>query len=161
VADEDWFAAPFYDDLFFGVRIIRGQGEDGCGWREEKGRGFEKRGFWRGSGDMEGMRGGRTFLPSGIAARSISTLAWASTSAEADMLTRKSVSKARISHHFPPRIRNQIISTTPANLLSRQFSSPIPPLSPQSPFQGQLNSPCTVAFAPAAASNPILPAIKY
>ena len=32
----------------------------------------------------------RTFLPSGIAARSISTFACASTSAEADMLTRKS-----------------------------------------------------------------------
>jgi len=32
-----------------------------------------------------------TFLPSGMAARSISTLAWAKTSAEADMLTRKSV----------------------------------------------------------------------
>lgn len=31
-----------------------------------------------------------TFLPSGMAARSTSTLAWASTSAEADMLTRKS-----------------------------------------------------------------------
>jgi hypothetical protein len=33
----------------------------------------------------------RTFLPSGIADRSISTLAWASTSAEADMLTKKSI----------------------------------------------------------------------
>lgn len=37
--------------------------------------------------------GGRTFLPSGMAARSISTLAWAKTSAEADMLTRKSVAQ--------------------------------------------------------------------
>lgn len=35
--------------------------------------------------------GGLTFLPSGIAAKSISTFAWARTSAEADMLTRKSV----------------------------------------------------------------------
>ena len=34
-----------------------------------------------------------TFLPSGMAARSISTLAWAKTSAEADMLTRKSVAQ--------------------------------------------------------------------
>jgi hypothetical protein len=32
-----------------------------------------------------------TFLPSGMAERSTSTFAWASTSAEADMLTRKSV----------------------------------------------------------------------
>jgi hypothetical protein len=32
----------------------------------------------------------RTFLPSGMAARSTSTLAMAKTSAEADMLTRKS-----------------------------------------------------------------------
>ena len=37
--------------------------------------------------------GRRTFLPSGMAARSISTLAWAKTSAEADMLTRKSVAQ--------------------------------------------------------------------
>ena len=41
----------------------------------------------------------RTFLPSGIAARSISTLACARTSADADMLTRKSVIRALdISH---------------------------------------------------------------
>jgi hypothetical protein len=33
----------------------------------------------------------RTFLPSGIVDRSISTLAWASTSAEADILTKKSI----------------------------------------------------------------------
>lgn len=32
----------------------------------------------------------RTFLPSGIAPRPTSTLAWARTSAEADMLTKKS-----------------------------------------------------------------------
>ena len=38
-------------------------------------------------------RGERTFLPSGMAPRPISTLAWARTSAEADMLTRKSVDK--------------------------------------------------------------------
>ena len=41
----------------------------------------------------EGWR--RTFLPSGMAARSISTLAWAKTSAEADMLTRKSATQNR------------------------------------------------------------------
>ena len=39
-----------------------------------------------------------TFLPSGIAARSISTLACARTSAEADMLTRKSTQDNHISH---------------------------------------------------------------
>lgn len=38
-----------------------------------------------------------TFLPSGIDSRSISTLAWARTSAEADMLTRKS-DEGQISH---------------------------------------------------------------
>lgn len=38
-----------------------------------------------------------TFLPSGMASRSISTLAWARTSAEADMLTRKS-DRCQISH---------------------------------------------------------------
>jgi hypothetical protein len=45
------------------------------------------------SGLVIGVREGdiRTFLPSGIADRSISTLAWASTSAEADMLTKKSI----------------------------------------------------------------------
>src|SRR5262245_60256566 len=32
-----------------------------------------------------------TFLPSGMVSRAISTLAWAKTSAEADMLVRKSV----------------------------------------------------------------------
>ena len=35
--------------------------------------------------------GKRTFLPSGIAPRPTSTLAWARTSADADMLTRKSI----------------------------------------------------------------------
>jgi len=65
VPDEDGLAAPFDDDLG-GVS-----------------------GLWEG-GKMGGMEGGRTFLPSGMAARSISTLAWARTSAEADMLTRKS-----------------------------------------------------------------------
>ena len=44
--------------------------------------------------------GRRTFLPSGMAARSISTLAWASTSAEADMLTRKSGWQIR-QHRLP------------------------------------------------------------
>jgi hypothetical protein len=38
-----------------------------------------------------GAAGKLTFLPSGMVARSTSTLAWARTSAEADMLTRKSV----------------------------------------------------------------------
>lgn len=55
---------------------------------------------------MKGWR--RTFLPSGMAERSTSTLAMARTSADADMLTRKSVCKVRhrismilfhISHH--------------------------------------------------------------
>ena len=41
-----------------------------------------------------------TFLPSGMAARSISTLAWANTSADADMLTRKSVGKPLSALHF-------------------------------------------------------------
>ena len=42
-----------------------------------------------GDGSCDGMLA-LTFLPSGIAARSISTFAWASTSAEADIFTRKS-----------------------------------------------------------------------
>lgn len=58
-----------------------------------------------------GERGGRktraelTFLPSGIALRSTSTLACARTSAEADMLTRKSVTiqSAPNGHPKPPR----------------------------------------------------------
>ena len=44
----------------------------------------------------------RTFLPSGMAPRAISTLAWARTSAEADMLTRKSVKEL----HDQPNVQN-------------------------------------------------------
>ena len=62
--------------------------------------------------------GRRTFLPSGIAARSISTLAWAKTSAEADMLTRKSVAQrvSRCAFHraaAPSHPQNsQLLSTS-------------------------------------------------
>jgi hypothetical protein len=65
VADEDGLASPFDNDLMC---------VSGC----------------CGVAASVGGAGRRTFLPSGMAARSISTLAWASTSAEADMLTRKS-----------------------------------------------------------------------
>lgn len=45
--------------------------------------------------------GKRTFLPSGIVERSTSTLAMAKTSAEADMLTKKSVQKREDQHLVP------------------------------------------------------------
>ena len=71
MADEDGLAAPFDDYLFFvaivSVMVIVAT--------------------FAGNGERASER---TFLPSGMAARSISTLACASTSAEADMLTRKS-----------------------------------------------------------------------
>lgn len=64
VTDEDGLSTPLDDDLFGNVL-----------------------GYFEG-----GTRASsRTFLPSGMAPRAISTLAWARTSAEADMLTRKSV----------------------------------------------------------------------
>jgi hypothetical protein len=65
VADKDGLTSPFDNDL------VSVSGNWGCGWLGSR----------------------RTFLPSGIAARSISTLAWARTSADADMLTRKSVGR--------------------------------------------------------------------
>lgn len=67
VSDEDGFAPPFDDYLCFVVRVLPLEEM----WRWERGKEL-------------------TFFPSGIAARSISTFACARTSAEADMLTRKS-----------------------------------------------------------------------
>lgn len=63
VTDEDGLATPFDDDLFDMISVCK---------------------LFRGV-----VR--RTFLPSGMEPRAISTLAWARTSAEADILTRKSV----------------------------------------------------------------------
>ena len=71
-----------------------------------------------------------TFLPSWILERSTSTLAMARTSADADILTRKSGRVVSFILHF-------IADPSPYAL------------------------PCTVAFAPAAASRPIDPTIKY
>lgn len=65
VADEDGLASPFDNDLLCLVCQF------GAHWGGE-------------------VKGGRTFLPSGMAERSTSTLAIARTSAEADILTRKS-----------------------------------------------------------------------
>ena len=64
----------------------------------------------------------RTFLPSGIAFNSISTFACASTSAEADMLTRKSACRCRCQplyslHILPTSIR-------PINPFCMQLSIP-------------------------------------
>lgn len=72
MADEDGLAAPFDDDLNLNYQILKLK--DGC--EEEN----------------------CTFLPSGMAARSISTLACASTSADAAMLTRKSARGCVVSH---------------------------------------------------------------
>ena len=71
-----------------------------------------------------------TFLPSWILERSTSTLAIARTSADADILTRKSGLVVSF-------VRHLVTSPSPYAL------------------------PCTVAFAPAAASRPIDPTIKY
>ena len=70
MADEDGLPAPFDDDLF----------------RKENQYQFA---FAAAGEEREGGKQ-HTFLPSGMAAKSISTFACASTSAEADMLTRKS-----------------------------------------------------------------------
>lgn len=75
-----------------------------------------------------------TFLPSGMVVRSSSTLAWAKTSADADMLTRKSRDD-----------NTGQFSVSPGRLCMADKLC---------------NSPTTVAFAPAAASKPILPATK-
>ena len=65
MADEDGLATPFDDYLF-------GENQYQC------------------TCNNLGIGPNHTFLPSGMAAKSISTFACASTSAEADMLTRKS-----------------------------------------------------------------------
>ena len=56
----------------------------------------------RPAGEKEEVK--RTFLPSGMAFNSISTLACASTSAEADMLTRKSACRCRCQPLYSLRI---------------------------------------------------------
>ncbi len=73
MTDENGFPAPFDYDLVCTLceRVIVQAGWGGGGGRVER------------SAEL-------TFLPSGIALRSTSTLACARTSAEADMLTRKS-----------------------------------------------------------------------
>jgi hypothetical protein len=81
----------------------------------------------------------RTFLPSGIVDRSISTLAWASTSAEADMLTKKSIVEPL----------NQRLCRW-HNLVQHEIATRL-----------HSDAPCTVAFAPAAANKPIDPTTKY
>ena len=77
MADEDGLAAPFDDDLFPGAKAISTMPLQ----RSQPGKMEE-----------------HTFLPSGMAARSISTFACASTSAEAAMLTKKSA----FEHHCQP-----------------------------------------------------------
>jgi hypothetical protein len=98
VADEDGLASPFDNDL------------GGVSQRSRFG------------GVSRNCR--RTFLPSGIAARSISTLAWARTSADADMLTRKSGAR-RVSgcvlHQLSARYHPQN-----SQLLSHSFLEPVP-----------------------------------
>lgn len=76
MADEDGLAAPFNDYLF---DVVNGNYSAFSVRRTE-----------------------RTFLPSGIAAKSISTLACASTSAEADILTRKSAFEHDCQPLHPP-----------------------------------------------------------
>lgn len=89
--------------------------------------------FETGRGDVGWCSGGnskRTFLPSGIALRSISTLAWARTSAEADMLTRKSVfdryrqSSYRLKVYLKPRPAHLLrFQTYPKLTLDSSFRS--------------------------------------
>ena len=76
MAYEDWFAAPFYNDLLDVALAVD---------RVPVGRAVGREGVF----NLQWTK--RTFLPSGICPKSISTFACASTSAEADMLTRKSV----------------------------------------------------------------------
>lgn len=85
------------------------------------------------------LRKKNTFFPSGMALRSISTLACARTSADADMLRRKSVIEKCIS---------QCLSSM------RTESS-------RSAQRWRGFVPCTVALAPAAAKSPIPPTMKY
>lgn len=70
VTDEHGLSTPLDDDLYSIIRVSHQNTGEECGIVVL----FE-----------------RTFLPSGIAPRPTSTLAWARTSAEADMLTKKSV----------------------------------------------------------------------
>jgi hypothetical protein len=89
-----------------------------------------------------------TFLPSGITERSTSILAMAKTSADADMLTRKSVGAIQISIML--QLTSSIVPTSIESC----------PISPGS-FHSIWYVPCTVAFAPIAVSAPIVPTMKY
>ena len=76
MADEDGLAAPFDNYLTTEISTVAFQ--------------------------LGGRRNRHTFLPKGMAAKSISTLACASTSAEADILTRKSTFKHDCQPSCPP-----------------------------------------------------------
>ena len=118
-----------------------------------------------------------TFLPSGMALKSISTFAWASTSADADMLTRKSVKRfmrlemndSKLCRH--PSLQNTFRSREqcePLYILSKRSSSTFSPTRDRSPIADATmirklveHSPWTVAFAPIAVTAPMVPTIKY
>jgi hypothetical protein len=106
----------------------------------------------------------RTFLPSGMAARSISTLAWAKTSAEADMLTRKSVAHT-VSGCLLHRTRGldhlqngQLLLGSSRRALS---CGAMAAGSAGVAWAGVAYLPWTVAFAPMAVSAPMVPTMKY
>lgn len=104
VADEDGLASPFDNDLDVCLA---------CQWEEVR--------------VLMMRRGSPTFLPSGIAERSTSTLAMARTSAEADMLTRKSAGAGRghiVSDPFPPSRR---LAAVHSLISCHPIYSPSPP----------------------------------
>lgn len=74
-----------------------------------------------------------TFLPSGMALRSTSTLAMAKTSAEADMLTRNSAKKKEPNQHFPFLLCfwNKFQALSLSLLLSMSLSLQFPARFPQ------------------------------
>ena len=94
----------------------------------------------------------RTFFPSGMLARSTSTLAMAKTSAEADMLTRKSVwfPVSAFRSQLSPPVPFIVSSSRPdadPNLHAHHLASP----------HFHCNAPVTVDFAPAAVIAPMVP----
>lgn len=107
--------------------------------------------FYSGEGRQREGEGSRTFLPSGMAERSTSTLAIARTSAEADILTRKSAdADRRVSDHFPLHREGSLPSLVAPSLRSKYFFSSF-----------SSSSPWIVAFAPAADRTPMVPTMKY
>lgn len=127
VADEDGLASPLDDNLRSGLSVAIPAGRT-----------------------AEPSTRLLTFLPSGMAFRSTSTLAMAKTSAEADMLTRNSAIETTRQPMLAQNTFPSIISSSRSSIRLSGDS-----------WGKKAVVPWTVDFAPAAVMAPMVPTMKY